>query len=337
MPRLDMAQADLREPAKNPYQCLLDAAHRLRRLLCVDWELTAGCQGRCTRSGREQLRTCDMVATELSTAECLQLVDELETLGVLNLTWRGDELLSRADFLTLAEYAHNRRFLLRLLTAGDRITAPIADRIAELHPFVVEISVYGWNAATHDAMTGSPGSFGRTVAAIRRLRALAVRTVMRGPFRPVNAQQLAGLRALADDLEVHLRIERPALRQAAAVCRYRLSGEELEWLKRATVAPELWLSSALAKGTTCSAGQSAAVIDPYGNVFACAEVHLCVGNVRLQPLTAIWHDDARWAHLQELVRSEVPACWECTLEVQQHQAGRLAKPTQLHKTTDRPA
>ena len=110
---------------------------------------------------------------ELTTAECLHVVDQLADLGVFNLALSGGEILVRRDLFEIAEYARSKRFLLRLFTNGTLIKPANADRIAALHPFAVEISVYGADAATHDAITQCPGSFAATLRALHLLAAAA--------------------------------------------------------------------------------------------------------------------------------------------------------------------
>ena len=74
----------------------------------------------------------------------------------MNLSLSGGEAMVRKDFFTIAEYARSKRFVLRIFTNGLLINAAAADRIAALHPYGVEISLYGADAATHDAITRSP-------------------------------------------------------------------------------------------------------------------------------------------------------------------------------------
>jgi len=237
-------------------------------------------------------------------------------MGVLTLTLRGD-LLARSDFFPLAEFAHQHRFLLRVATVGHPITAANADRLAELHPLAVEVQLFGPNAAAHDALTGIPGSYGATLEALRLLRARTVRTILRSQFQTASTRQLSALRALAADLGAQLCCDQKPQRATSdgALGGYRLTCQELDWLKRETAEPEFWLTPAAVKGTTCILGQNAVTVDPYGNVFPCAEVHLCAGNVRLQTLTQIWNDRVRWTLIQEYVRSEAPACSQCKLAV----------------------
>ena len=59
------------------------------------------------------------------------------------------------------------------------VTDKIAARLADLHPTVVEVSVYGADAETHDRVTLVPGSFHRTVQGVQTLRGHGVRVHLR--------------------------------------------------------------------------------------------------------------------------------------------------------------
>jgi MoaA/NifB/PqqE/SkfB family radical SAM enzyme len=133
-------QGAISDPPRDPYHALLESARRQRQLFSVHWELTYRCNERCSHCYLDVLRPGDNVPGELSTDECLGIVDQLDANGVLNLAFSGGEVLTRPDFFTIAEYAHAKRFVLRIFTNGLNITSVVADRLAALHPYAVEIS-----------------------------------------------------------------------------------------------------------------------------------------------------------------------------------------------------
>ena len=115
------------------------------QLLSVHWELTYRCNCRCThcyvvKPGDEGFQSR---GAELSTAEAKSVIDQLTALNVLNIGFSGGEVLCRSDFFEIAQYARKNRFAIRIFTNGTLIDAEVADRIAELFPVSVEMSVYG--------------------------------------------------------------------------------------------------------------------------------------------------------------------------------------------------
>ena len=299
----------------NPYATLLARAQAERRLLAVHWELTHRCNERCThcyltvrapRAGRSD---------DLTTAECLDVLDQLAGLGVLHLTFSGGEALVRQDFFTIAAAARTRRLAVRLFSNGLAITPRIADRIAALDPLAVELSLYAADAATHDALTQRPGAWARTRQACELLHARGVRTVLKSPIMRENVTQLQALQALATELGAHFRYDLTITRGidgTTAPLRHRLTGDELAAFVRATE-PVPRPPAPGAGPQRCAVGQRALLLAPDGTVYPCPELRLPAGNVRTQPLRSIWETAPLWNELAALRTAELSACRGCAV------------------------
>jgi MoaA/NifB/PqqE/SkfB family radical SAM enzyme len=298
---------------------LLARARQERRLLSIHWELTHRCNERCRHCFLAVSGPDDAVVAkqELTTAEALALIDQLAGLGVLYVTFSGGEPLLRDDFFVLAEHVRRRRLALRVYTNGRLLTTPAAYRLAALHPLAVEISVYAADPATHDAITGIPGSWDVTVDALQRLQALGVRTVCKTPLMALNAGQVEPLSALAAQLGARFQPDpvltsrvAGTLQDRRAPLTLRMSdGQLADYLRRTlgqsasrcraqglrnTPTP-VQLAPAQPGPLLCTIGRSTLALDPYGTVFACVEVRQPLGNVRRTPLAAIWHDADAWS------------------------------------------
>lgn len=303
-------------PDGNLYQELLARAQRRRQLISVHWELTHRCNERCSHCYLDVLRPGDSVPGELTTGECLGVIDQLATIGVLNLSFSGGEVLTRPDFFVIAEYAQRTHFVLRVFTNGLKITPEVADRLAGLHPYAVEISLYGVDASTHDGITRVPGSFERTTNAFRLLHERNVRTMMKTPLMHDNVHQFDQMVEFAQKLGARPRIDQtltPKVNGDLAPLRHRMTEDDQLAFMRRTLDPAHWPHALSEDGPTCGIGQSGLVIDPYGNVFPCVEVRLCAGSVRQQTLEAIWRESSVWKEVLALKRSNLPVCRECTL------------------------
>lgn len=306
-----------RTPASNPLQQLLATAEARHQLLTAHWELTYRCNERCTHCYLDVLPANRADPGELTTDEGLRLLDELHELGALNLTLSGGEPLLRRDFFPLAERARTLGFVLRIFTNGLLITPALADRLAALHPYAVEVSIYGADAATHDAITRRPGSFARTTGALNLLAARRVRTVLKVPLMHENIRQFWQIRQLAADLGARFRFDLtliPKLSGDPAPLRHRLTYADLLWFYRQTLTPGHSGGRALAPGCrTCNIGVSALVIDPHGAVYPCLETRRCAGNIRAASLRTIWEQAAVWGEVRSLTIDALPVCNTCTL------------------------
>jgi AdoMet-dependent heme synthase len=333
---------DATRPAPaDPLTSLLARARRDRRLLSVHWELTHRCNQRCRHCFLAVGAADDAVlaSQELDTEAALGVVDQLAALGVLTVTFSGGEPLLRADFFDLAAQVHRRRLAMRVYTNGTLLTAPAAARLAALHPLAVEISLYAATPATHDVITGVPGSWAASVTALCRLQALGVRTVCKTPLMAVNADQIAALAALAEEVGARFQPDPILTARVAGTVQerrvplaLRMSDAQLAGVLRPTLAQ--WAGCRQAAAATmphalagsgpllCTIGRSALALDPYGTVFPCVEVRRSLGNVRSTPLAAIWHDTTAWAPYLRLSAAGsvtasdlavLPACHTCRL------------------------
>ena len=192
---------------QNAYNKIVSRTEQSHRLFSAHWELTYRCNEQCSHCYLDVLPVNQEVPGELSTEECFRVIDEIVELGALNLLFSGGEILARRDFFQIAEYARSKRLLLRLFTNGILITPQVADRIAALHPYAVEISIYGSDPETHDNITQRERSWDLTVRALRLLRERGVRTKMKVPLMRENYGQLRELEKLANDLGAEFRYD----------------------------------------------------------------------------------------------------------------------------------
>jgi radical SAM protein with 4Fe4S-binding SPASM domain len=301
----------------NLYNEQLASTERHHRLIAAHWELTYRCNEKCTHCYLDVFAPHAHVPGELTTEECLRVVDEMAALGVLNLTFSGGEILVRRDFFEIAEYAHSKRFLLRLFTNGILIKPEVADRIAALHPYAVEISLYSVNPEIHDRITQRRHSWELTTRALRLLRERGIRTVMKTPFMRENVGEADALEAFAKDLGARFRYDitiTPKDTGGLAPLQHRLTYDDLVSLFRKQIDPSLWVGRTVTDShRTCGITLNSLTLDPYGNVFPCVQTRAKAGNVREQSLREIWQSSPVWRQLGQLTLSELPVCRTCEL------------------------
>jgi AdoMet-dependent heme synthase len=288
-----------------------------RRLISAHWELTYRCNEHCTHCYLDVFPPNANVPGELTTQESFRIIDQLAELGTFNLTFSGGEILVRRDFFQLAEYAHSKRFLLRFFTNGILIKPPIADRIAALHPYAVEISVYSPQAEIHDAITRVPRSLELTTRALELLHERGVRTVMKTPLMRENAGDLAALHEMADRLGARFRYDitiTPKDTGGLDPLKHRLTYQHLLAVMRSEIDPSMWINRKIKpESRTCGISTKSIAIDPYGNVYPCLQVRTRAGNLREQSVREIWEGAPLWDDLSHLTLDELPICRTCEL------------------------
>jgi len=136
----------------------------------VVWELTLACDLACRHCGSRAARARP---DELSTAECLDLVDQLADLGVHEVSLIGGEAYLRADWCDIIRRIVARGMIPLLTTGGRGLTEALARDAAEAGLGTASVSIDG-NEATHDRLRGVKGSYRAALAAMQNLRAAGV-------------------------------------------------------------------------------------------------------------------------------------------------------------------
>ena len=130
------------------------------------WDITLKCNLHCAHC---VVRAGESLPSELSTAECLGVLDQVAAYGASGVVFSGGEPLMRPDVLQLAARAHDLGMSAQMATNGTLVTSALARAIADLG-IDVQVSVDGPNAEIHDRFRGRPGAFDLTLAGIARLR-----------------------------------------------------------------------------------------------------------------------------------------------------------------------
>lgn len=134
-------------------------------------ELTNHCNCRCLHCyGAFGYPDRKDIADELTTDEWKKAIDQVRRLGGSAVQFIGGEPLIHRDFCELLRYASESGLKrIDIFTNAYFMTEKTADLIAETKASV-RVSLYGYNAETHDAITQCPGSFERLDRALDMLR-----------------------------------------------------------------------------------------------------------------------------------------------------------------------
>ena len=126
---------------------------------------------------------------ELTTAEGLQLLDDLARFGAPTLLFSGGEPLTRPDLFELVSHASASGLRCVLSTNGTLITPEAADKIAGSGFTYVGVSLDGIGEA-HDKIRGKKGAFDEALRGLRLCRDRGVRVGLRFTIHRKNLDQL---------------------------------------------------------------------------------------------------------------------------------------------------
>ena len=201
--------------------------------------------------------------------------------------------------------------MVRVKSNGHALRGELARRVRdEVDPFLIEVSLHGATAATHDRQTRVPGSFERLLANLRELRDLGLRVKLNSTLTAWNEGEIEGMFALADSLGLPLQVDPevtprddggreplaggaqprggapplpPAVRARARGGWTAAARHGPAWRAAATTAPCPRRST-----STAAPAPPGIAIDPYGNVYPCVQWRRPVGNLHRQRIGEIW-------------------------------------------------
>jgi radical SAM protein with 4Fe4S-binding SPASM domain len=253
------------------------------------FELTYKCNLRC-----RHCYTPKDFNNELSLGEIKAILDQLVKMGTFNLVFTGGEILAREDFLQIASAAKAKGFLLVLMTNGTLINRDNADKIGNLKPIGVEISLYGANERTHDFITRTPGSFKQVVDAIKLLVAQEIRVITKTVIMNSNVKERKDIEDLSIKLgaipSINVGII-PRKDGSLLPLKHDLSFEDSQFYFTQETRYKPRNVKDPMKKLACKAGKAVCSISPVGDVSPCLLMPVNLGNLRDRTMAQIWHQE----------------------------------------------
>lgn len=302
------------------FRTSVERAWRENQLLSVLVELTYRCDLDCTFCYNDVAKK----GKPLSLAQYESLFDDLAAMNVLTVILSGGEPLTHPQFFEIGKAARDRGFVVRIKSNGHALNGELARRVKEeLDPFLIEVSLHGATAATHDRQTQVPGSFERLVANIRAMKALGLRVKANSALTRWNENELAAMFELTSELGIPLQIDpevKPRDNGDRAPLDITPTAEGLRAMRELFAARNAALAieeatlpththaSAHPADKHCGAGASNLAIDPYGNVLPCVQWRRPVGNLHTDSLRSLWTVSPTLREVREItttVRADV--------------------------------
>jgi radical SAM protein with 4Fe4S-binding SPASM domain len=269
-------------------------------------ELTNRCPLNCSHC-YNNLPMNDLAARkrELSTNEYKDVLDQLAEVGALWICFSGGEIFARRDFFEIYDYAKSKGFIITLFTNGILIDERIADRLAELRPFSIEITLYGRTQETYEELTRIPGSWAKCMRGIELLLERNLPLKLKTVAVSVNKHEVFDIKTFAEELGVEFKFDsmmNPRIDCSSSPLAVRLTPlEAVDLDLRDPARVEAW--HALAKTSVarplpapgeelqvydCGGGVSSWAIDPYGNLTICVLSHVDNFNLREYSVGEAW-------------------------------------------------
>lgn len=311
----------------------------------VSYSITQKCNLKCKHCYSESVE--EAAPDELSTAEALQLIEELAQWGIGLLIIDGGEPLCRDDLFEIVKRAGAKGIRTTIGSNGILIDKKIAERMRETGVMAVAISLDGADAATHDSFRGVDGAFEQTLKGIEACRNAGLPFQLNIVIRKNNISQVDDMLRIAVDLGANAvevfdlvlagRAKDECLGMELSLDERKMVMEQLACaqedyplvirvpgcpmypliLQEKTIKPKLFPPEALLRipyyGRGCAAGmpRGYVMVRCNGEINPCMLLQINLGNVREQKLTSIWEDSPI---LKELRRRDLlkGACGDCS-------------------------
>jgi AdoMet-dependent heme synthase len=293
-------------------------ALRLNIPLSVHLDLTYRCNERCVHC---YLDHDDH--GEMTTAEIKDLLDQMAEAGVFYLTISGGEILMRRDFFGILEHARKRTFCVKLKTNGVLIRQNEAERMRDLGVESVQISIYSHRAEVHDSITKMPGSFRKSIEAVRLLRSQGLNVTLANVLMVHNADDYRGVKKLAAELDARFVIDptiTPMMDGSRSILSLNVDKAALQEVFRTEdlvgnveefCAPPASVDEEALDTLPCSAGHTACYVSPYGDVYPCVQFPMPSGNVRRTKFVDIWRHSPQLNEVRSIKLRDMPSCSQC--------------------------
>lgn len=306
------------------------------RPFTVAWEITRACALACVHCRAEAQPKAH--PDELTTAEALEVVDQIAELNPPVLVITGGDPLMRRDVYDIVERAVGKGLRVSISpTTTALATRERFERLRGLGIQMVHVSVDGADEATHDAFRGIPGTFARAIATLDVLRDLGIGVQVGTTLARHNLHQLPELAALMASHGVRVWNVFYLVPTGRAHIEQMITAEEAEtswrWLAgysrtapftiRTTAAPQFRRTMALgveARGGEMrltgagyqireapagvetrgvNDGKGFAFIDHLGNVCPSGFLQIPGGNVRTASLASIYRESPMFKSLRD--------------------------------------
>ena len=155
----------------------------------VVWEITLACNLKCQHCGSRAGRPRP---EELSTAECIDVVDALAELGTREISLIGGEAYLRKDWVEIIQAIKSYDMFCAIQTGGRALTKKRLTAAAEAGLDGIGVSIDGLEAL-HDELRGVRGSYKMAFEAIQHAREIGLSVSCNTQISALSMEQLPAL------------------------------------------------------------------------------------------------------------------------------------------------
>jgi len=259
---------------------------------------------------------------ELTTAECLRLIDEMKGLGTEMIILTGGEPLLRKDIYEIARHASAQGIWVVMGTNGVLITDKVAQKMVECGVRGVAISIDSLDPQKHNSFRGGPNAWELSVRGLDICRANGLAVLVQTTVMEMNYDEIPELIKFTREkgawsFNLYFLVQTGRGQQmndllperTEAMLSYLVDEQDnyRPMLVRSKCAPQ-FKRIAYHKGVGglesggCMAGTEYCRIMPQGDVTPCPYMTVVAGNVREKSFREIWERSPVLEELRDVNR-----------------------------------
>ena len=277
-------------------------------------DLTAACTERCVHC---YLPNYPVKHIPFALAE--KALREFRAMQGLTVHLTGGECMLHPDFERVCRLCRdlNLNFvILSNLTACDEKRIAF---LAEVQPQFINVSLYSMDEREHDAITRLPGSWRRTMDAIRSCEKAGIPVRLAAPLLKENRHAFPALAAFAREHRMHLIPSIDIVPQSDHDCSnldHACSAAELREALAANpgIFDRGWSAAASmppSDAKVCDIGLSRLYLNSSGDYYPCDSMHgYVLGNAATDTLESVWRGE-KLETLRRLANRDFPQCAAC--------------------------
>lgn len=164
----------------------------------IAWEVTRQCKLNCKHC--RAAATSGPYPNELSTEECLRLLDKIAAFAKPIIILTGGEPMLREDIFKISEYGTKLGLRMVIAPCGILITEQSVQRMKDTGIKRVSISLDGATKETHDRFRGMDGAFEATLKGIDCLKKVGLEFQINSTITKFNQAEIPAILDLAVSL-----------------------------------------------------------------------------------------------------------------------------------------
>jgi radical SAM protein with 4Fe4S-binding SPASM domain len=282
-------------------------------------EITEACNEHCIHCYRPEPKK------EYWTPERFEKIcSELVGLGSLQIDFTGGEPFLKKRFMEYLKIADSYGFIISILTNATLISDDDLDMLTRIKLRSLYVSLYSSDPFIHDAVTKLPGSFDKTIATIKKIKALDLPIFINSPIMDINKDNPEGIKNLVTNLGLDVKFtykisESYSKKRDTKKLNIYSKNEMQRMINNSSV---MLYSEIIEKKLTgkiqkrdrvrsCDTGFRSITISPEGDVVPCTALRMKCGNIAEAGVQKIWQESERlqyWRNEGSLVKNDCKSC-----------------------------